>query len=407
MTLQSLVPRFLRPRNSSLSNPDRWLVEAILGSLSTAAGVTVTPLAAMGVSTVYACVNRIAGTVSSIPLKLYKKDGAGGRMEATEHPLYTILHDSPTPEMTSATFRRTMQANLSLRNAAYARILRNGFGEIAELIPIPPSELQLERAVPNAPLVYKVRGAVVPATGILHLKGISLDGVCPLDLVTTARETIGLAIVLQDNAAKFFSNGSRPSVVLEHPGILKKEAAKRLRESFEAHYKGSENAYKVAILEEGMKLVAQRMTATDSQMEESRKRQAQEIAQFFGVPPHKVGILDNATFGNIEEQNIEYVVDCITGILAEWEQTMNMKLLTPEERRDGYFVAFMLEGLLRGAIATRYAAYSVARNWGWLSVNEIRRLENLNPIPGGDAYNTPPNSATTDQPSKPPQSNAK
>lgn len=391
--LQRLVPSFLRPSNASLSNPDREILEALIGMSNTASGVTVTPIKAMAVSTVYACVNRIAGTVASLPLKLYRRGATGSVEEATDHPLYRLMHSRPNDEMTSVTFRRTMQANKSLRNVSYAFIVRNGLGEVTDLTPIAPQDITLERATSNSPLVYRVRGTIVQASQILHLKGLSMDGVVPMDLVGTAREAIALAIVLQDNAARFFSNSSRPGAVLEHPGKLSPEAAKRLRESFEKNYKGSENAYKVALLEEGLKLASNRAHNTDSQFEESRKRQALEITQFFGLPPHKVGILDNATFSNIEEQNLEYVVDTIGLEVAEWEQTLNNQLLNPEEQKTLFF-AFKMEGLLRGAIATRYAAYAIGRNWGWLSPNDIRRMENLNPIKGGDAYDIPPNSAT-------------
>lgn len=409
-TLKSLVPtplqRFM-PWNSGLANPDRWLVEALFGHIMSAAGVKVTPLKAMAVSTVYACVNRISGTVSTIPLKLCQKLPDGNRRDATEHYLYGLMHDSPIPgEMTSVRFRRTMQANKSLRNIAHALIVRNGLGEIAELVPIPAHDISMEKPdVNSSHVVYRVRGEIIEPSRLFTLVGMTFDGVVPLDMVGTSREAVGLAIALQDNAAKFFANGSRPGAVLEHPGKLGKASMDRLRESFEKNYKGTDKAYGVAILEEGLKLVSQRQTGGESQMDESRARQALEICQFFGVPPHKVGILDNATFSNIEEQNIEYVVDCITAELVEWEQTMNMKLLTEEERKDGYYFTFVVDGLTRGSITTRYAAYSVARNWGWLSRNDIRKLENMSPIPGGDAYDTPPNSATSNEqpPGSPPK----
>lgn len=407
-TLKSLLPaglqRFL-PQNSTssgLAAPERWLIEALFGGISSAAGVKVTPLRAMGVSTVYACVNRIAGTVSTLPLKLCQKTPEGGSRDATELPLYSLMHDQPNPEMTSATFRRTMQANKSLRNVAFAYIVFNGLGEVVELVPIPPWEITFQRPPGSIDLVYTVRGQIVPPKNILHLKGMTLDGVWPLDMTGMMRDTIGLAIALQDNAAKFFANGSRAGATLEHPGKLSAKSAARLKESFEKNYKGTDKAYSTLLLEEGMKLVSQRETSSDSQMEESRKRQSQEIAQFYGVPPHKVGILDNATFGNIEEQNIEYVVDCIVNEITEWEQTMNMKLLTVEQRAEGYYFCFVVDGLLRGSITTRYAAYAVARNWGWLSRNDIRKLENMSPIKGGDDYDIPPNSATTTDPVTPP-----
>ena len=378
-------PTFLNPfRNTSrLYAPDADLVAAILGGLSSASGVTVTPLKALGVSTVFACVNRVGQSVATIPLKLYRTLPDGGRVEAREHPLYTLLHDSPNPEMTSGDFRRAVQSHLSLRNNGYALIVRNGMRQVAELWPLEYADVQVRRAtVAPFALEYTVRGTVYQADSILHLRSMTTNGIVGLDTISTARDAIALAIALQDNAGKFFANGSRPGSILEHPGVLGEEAAKRLRDSFEGLYKGSENAYKVAVLEEGLKYVSNRTDNVDSQFLESKKQQALEVCQLFGIPPHKVGILDNATFSNIEHQNIEYVQDTLLSACSAWEQSLNMKLLTEVERRTLSF-GFVLDGLLRGDIKTRYEAYAIARTWGWLNADDIRALENMNPLPSG------------------------
>ena len=369
-------------KHGTFDAPDQWLIDAIYGGLSTASGVAVTPMKALGVSTVYACVNRVSQSVATIPLKLYRSMPNGGRVEATDHPLFSLLHDSPNPEMTSGDFRRAVQAHLSLRNNGYAMIVRNGLGRVAELWPIDPKDIQIRRNEITHAIEYLIMGKQVDTSKILHIRGLSVNGLLGLDAVSTARDAIGLAIALQDNASKFFANGSRPGSILEHPGVLGDEAAGRLRESFERLYKGSENAYKVAVLEEGLKFVSNRTDNKDSQFLESKKQQALEICQVFGIPPHKVGILDHATFSNIEHQNMEYVQDTLLSACSAWEQTLNMKLLTPEERQTLSF-GFVLEGLLRGDVKTRFEGYAIARNWGWLNVDEIRALENLNPLPEG------------------------
>lgn len=366
--------------NSTLANPEKWLVETLMGGLGTSAGINVTPLKALGVSTVYACVNRIAGTVASLPLKLYRRDGKN-KVVASDHPLYPLLHDAPNPEMTSFDFRQAMQGNLSLRKNAVAIIVRDGFGDVAELVPVDPCDLEFVRGS-RGQLEYRIRNEMYEASRILHLKGFSTNGVCGIDLVFSVREVVGLAIALQDNAARFFGNGSRPGAILEHPKTLSNDAAKRLRESFERLYKGNENAFRVAVLEEGLKYVAQRHNNHDSQFIESRKHQDIAITQVFGVPPHKVGILDKATFSNIEEQNIEYVTDTILPQLRIWEQVLDQKLLRPKDRKDHFF-EFSVDGLLRGDFLKRMQGYAVARQWGWLNVDEIREKENLNPLPDG------------------------
>lgn len=380
-------PRFRNPfrrteQNSVLSNPDQWLIEAILGGLSTAAGVTVTPLKAIGIATVFACVNRISGSIGSSPLKLYKRLPDGGSVEATEHPLYSLMLDSPNPEMTSVDFKGAMQTNATMRQNGHGLIVRDGFGEVAEIWPIEPQDISMLRDPATQDVKYYLRGKEVPSRSILHLKGFTANGVIGLDTITAAREVIALAIALQDNAARFFSNGSRPGVILEHPQRLSDQAAKRLRESFDALFKGTGNAYKTVVAEEGMKVALQRQDNRSSQFQEARLAQAKELCQIFGVPPHKVGILDEANFSTIEQQNIEYVSDTITPWARRWEQSCAMKLLRPEER-GVYFFRFDLGDLLRGDMASRYDAYATARNWGFMCVDEIREREGMNPLPDG------------------------
>jgi HK97 family phage portal protein len=379
----SLNPFAWRARNATLTDKEFW--DEIFGLLKTASGITITPQKAMGVATVYACVNAISRTFSTLPLKLYRSLPGGGRTEAREHPLYSILHDAPNEEMTSADFRRAVQANATLRQAGYALIVRNGMGEIAELRPIENKDIRPERSTSTNRLGYMLREDGTErwkdASQILHIRGLTFNGITAVDTMVTARECIGLAIALQDNAARFFGNGSRPGAILSHPKSLTDPARVRLKESFEAASKAGK-AWSMMLLEEGLTFAAMRSDNDKSQMHESRVQQAKEIAQVFGIPPHKVGILENATFSNIEEQAIEYVGDCILPWAHTWEQTLNQKLLTPEERRV-YSFGFVLEGLLRGDIASRYAAYAVGRQWGWLNVDEIRERENMNPLPDG------------------------
>lgn len=372
--------------NSTLKDPAEWLAEALLGGSRTASGVQVTSLKAMGVPTVFACVNRIAGTVASIPLNLYRRLPHGKEL-AVNHPLHYLMHDSPNSEMTSVDLRHTMQSTLSLRNNACALLVRDGMGDLVEVKPIEPCDITWERDE-SKQLIYRVEGNVVPSSRILHLHGLSQNGVCGLDTVGTAREVIALAIALQDNAARFFGNGSRPGVILEHPNTLTDGVAKRIRESFESIYRGNQNAYRTAVLEEGMKVARSRSENKDSQFLESRRYQDNQICQVFGVPPHKVAILDRATFSNIEQQNIEYVQDTILPQLRIWEQNLNRKLLTPEQRRL-YFFEFNVDGLLRGDTKTRYESYNLAITSGWMNRNEVREKENMNRVEGLDEFLTP------------------
>lgn len=391
--LSGLNPfRSAKHSNAGLASPEQWLIEALLGGLKTKAGIKVTQENALGVATVFACVNKIAQTISCLPFQVYRRLPGGGREPAADHPLYSILHDEPNPEMTSVDFRTAMQSNLTLRRNAIALIVRDGFGRVAELWPVEAIDYQLRRDAATKRLVYTIGGKEYGPESVLHLRTATFNGTVGLDAMTQAREAIALAIALQDNAARFFSNASRPGGFLEFPGVLKDEELKRLRESFEQSYKGTENAYKVAILEHGMKFVASQANNEQAQFNESRIFQAKEIARIFGVPQHKVGILDNATFSNIEHQSIEWVSDTLLPIVTAWESSCNMRLLTKEERAT-YFVKLNLSGLLRADIKTRFEAYGIGRQWGWLCPDEIRELEDQNPLPDdlGKIYLVPGN----------------
>lgn len=376
------LPWVRNSETSGLENPSEWFVRMLIRQMALS-GVNVTPLRALGVATVYACVNVTARTMSTLPVKLMRSLPEGGSVPAPEHPLYSMIKDEPNEDMTSSAFRRAVQANATLRKAGYALINRNGLGEVAELVPIEFCDIQEVQLVPNGPIVYKLNDREVSKRDLLIITGLTFNGICGMDMLSIAKECIGLAVALQDNASRFFGNGSRPGGTLEHPLTLSQEAQDRLREQIEAKVKGPDNAWNLMILEEGLKYVAQRSDNESSQFNESRIYQDKAIARHFCIPQHKVGILDNAKFNNVEQENTSFVSDAMLPWVTQWEQEMNRKLLTLEERRLGYGFKFNMEGLLRGDIATRYAAYGVGRQWGWLCADEVREKEDLNPLPDG------------------------
>ena len=203
-------------------------------------------------------------------------------------------------------------------------------------------------------------------------------------------QAVGLGLATEEFGARFFGNGARPGMVLQHPGTLTGEGFKNLKESWEEEHGGLSQSHRVRILEEGMTANVVGVPPEEAQFLETRQFQAQEIARIFRMPPHKIGLLENATFSNIEHQAIEFVTDTIRPWLVNYEQAMMRQLLSPEQRAQ-YFVEFLVEGLLRGDTASRYQAYGIGRQNGWLSVNDIRELENMDVIEGGDEYLTPLN----------------
>ena len=354
----------------------------------TRTGLYVNEESAMRTSAVYACVRVLAETVASLPLPFYKRLPRG-KEKAIYHPLYSLLHDVPNREMTSFSFRETMMTHLLLWGNAYGLINYKG-KHPADLWPLHPSRVYVERDLITKELVYKYSDEngtyEYQANQILHIPGLSYNGITGLSPIGLARESIGLAQATEEFGSRFFLNGARPGGILEHPGIVKDP--EKLRKSWEEVYKGVRNAHKVAVLEEGMVYKEIGIPPNDAQFLETRKFQLNEICRIFRVPQHLVGDLERATFSNIENQSIDFVVHTIRPWLIRWEQAIQRCLLSEGERAV-YFAKFTVDGLLRGDFKTRMDGYAVGRQNGWYSANDIREFEDLNPIPeemGGDLY---------------------
>lgn len=388
------APRFVqRILKAMAAQQFEEVLRAYLKGTDSAAGIPVTDETAMRIAAVNACVRVIAETVASLPLNVYQRTDERSRIRAIRHPLYRLLHDQPNSWQTSFEFRELLQNHLCLRGRAYAYKLRVG-GDISELIPLNPDLVTVEQT-PDYRLVYTVnrsdsgRGPLVlKQEDVLHLRGLSSDGVDGRNVIADARETFGTALAMQAYAGRFFRNDATPSVVLSHPGKLSKEAADRLEESWNASHSGPANARRTAVIEEGMKVEKLSVAPEDAQFLESRKYTRSEIAGLFRVPPHMIGDLERSTFSNIEHQAIDFVTHCIRPWLVRWEQAMHRDLFIAPIL---YFPEFNVDALLRGDTASRYQAYAVGRQWGWLSANDIRDRENMNPIEGGDTYLTPAN----------------
>lgn len=221
---------------------------------------------------------------------------------------------------------------------------------------------------------------------IFHIPGLSFNGIKGISPIDQAREAIGLAIATEEFGAKFFANGARPGGVLEHPGVVKNPD--KLRESWNQVYQGTRNSHKVAVLEEGLKYHEIGIPPEQAQFLQTRKYQLNEICRIFRVPPHLVGDLERSTFSNIEHQSIDFVTHTIRPWLVRWEQAIYKSLLNEQERRL-YYAKFNVDGLLRGDFATRMQGYATGIQNGWLSINNVRELEDMNPIPdeiGGNQH---------------------
>jgi len=338
---------------------------------------------------VYACVRVIAETVASLPLHIYESSDQGNR-KATDHPLYQVLHNAPNTEMTSFVWRETMLSHLLLWGNAYSQIVRNGRGKVIGLYPLLPDQMEVDRDAQGRLLyTYTTREQKtvnLRQEDVLHIPGLGFDGIMGYSPVALEQNAIGLGIAAEEFGSRFFANGATPSGVLTHPNTVKNPKA--LRESWNAAYGSSSNAGKMAILEEGMKFERISMPNNEAQFLETRKFQVAEICRIYRVPPHLVGDLEHATFSNIEHQSISFVMHTIRPWLVRIEQALNKALF--EEHGEGRFYAqFNIDGLMRGSYKERMEGYAIARQNGWMSANDIRELENMNPLSdadGGNAY---------------------
>ena len=380
-----------KPTNATSGSSYRFFLG---GSTS---GKTVTERSAMQMTAVYSCVRILAEAIAGLPLHLYTYKEDGGKEKAIGHPLYLLLHDEPNPEMSSFVFRETLMTHLLLWGNAYAQIIRNGKGEVVALYPLMPNRMTVDRDS-SGQLFYsyqmnnsdaptmKTGTVILKPSDVLHIPGLGFDGLVGYSPIAMAKNAIGLAIATEEYGAKFFANGATPGGLLEYPGTVKDPD--RVRESWNKGFSGSQNAGKVAILEEGMKYTPISIAPEQAQFLETRKFQINEIARIFRVPPHMVGDLEKSSFSNIEQQSLEFVKYTLDPWVVRWEQSLSRALFTPEEKKQ-YFFKFNVEGLLRGDYQSRMNGYATARQNGWMSANDIRELENLDRIPaeeGGDLY---------------------
>ena len=369
-----------------------------LGGLSflfgaTTAGQTVNESTSMQVTAVYACVRVLAEAIAGLPVYIYRHTDKG-RERVTDHPLYRLLHDEPNPDMTSFVFRETMMSHLLLWGNAYAQILRARGGQVLGLYPLLPDKITVDRDERTKKLIYTYTKSTeqnpnFTQTGqitltqeqVLHIPGLSFDGLVGYSPIALAKNTVGMALACDEYGARFFENGARPGGILKHPGVLKDPA--KVRENWQSVYGGSGNTGRVAVLEEGMDYKPLSLPPEEAQFLQTRKFQIEEIARLFRVPPHMLGDLDRATFSNIEQMSLEFVKYTLNPWIVRWEQSLQ-KALLPESEKGEYFIRFNVDGLLRGDYATRMQGYATARQNGWLSVNDIRELEDMNPLPDGE-----------------------
>lgn len=383
----------VQKRDVSLTSPPQWLLE-YLGLGESDAGVSVSVEGSLKVTAVLAGFTILTEDTSSLPLILYRRLERG-KERATNHPYYTMMHDAPNPEMTSMVYRELQVGHMLGWGNFYAQMLWNDAGIVYELWPLNPARMDIFRQDSKRRYLYTTdtgRQVAFRQEDILHIPAFGFDGIKGYSRISLAKNAVGLALAAEKYGSRFFANDARPTVVLKSPKPMKPDAQKNLRESWNEIYRGSGNAGKVAVLEDGLDLATIGIEPEAAQFLETRQFQVAEIARMFRIPPHMLGDVTNSTsWGTgIEQQELGYLSHTLRPWLVRVEQQLNKDLLLPAERSKYYF-EHLVDALLRTDISSRMTAYATAINNGILSPNEAREAENRNPYKGGDTYRFPLN----------------
>jgi len=370
---------------------------SVFGGQESRSGIQVDQDIAVTFSSVYACIRILSETVASLPLSIYKQEGKSKSVDSL-HPLQKILHDSPCECYTSFDWRQLMQASILLWGNGYSKIIRNRKTYEPEWLDfIHPSivePFQVIRKDGTKSLRYKIHKPdgeeIIYAENMIHIPGLGFDGISGKSPIEIAKENIALGLVAERFGAEFFANGASFNGILSSEQTMKKEQIDLVTDSWAKRYTGDGNRWKTPMLPFGVKYSPVGIPLEQAQFIATRKFQVEEVARIYGVPLHMLNSLDRSTFSNIEHQGIEFVTNTIRPIVVRWEQELNRKLLKESEKTTHY-TKFNLEGLLRGDSASRAAFYNTTVTLGVLTRNEVRELEDRNPLEGLDDPLTPAN----------------
>ena len=376
-----------------LSNPAEWVYGAF-GSMESGTGIRISASLALSLSAWWRGINLIATSLAKTPIVIYRRTGAGKERDTT-HPAHYILRRQVNAEMTAFTWKHLMFSHAISHGNGYSYISRLGNGDVEELIPLDPQTTYPVRENGRLFYVASTNGVQrrLNPDQVLHFKGFSPDGLQGYSVIEKAKESLGLGIAGTRHFAKFFSKGSMPSVVFEVPGVLKEETARKMVDTWNNLHSGVDNHFKTALLQGGVTLKPFGFNAKDSQFLEARQFENREIANFLGLPAHKLGDPTRTAYNSLEEENQSFNDDCLDGWMSGGEEEMESKLLRERELRgDTHVIEFERKALVRANLTTRAAYYRAALGGApWMKQNEVRAIENMNPVEGGDEMKDPLN----------------
>lgn len=391
-----LLPKWLSRKSGPaiIDTPDK-LAKLLGYGYDSYTGKPVSSQSAMQLTTVFGCIRVLSESVGMLPCKLFEQK-SDHKQVAVNHKINRLLSVAPNDYMTAQEFWELLIACLCLRGNFYAYKVKV-MGEVVELLPMDPGSVSPKLNSDHVP-AYNVtfrdgKTDVLSQDEVWHVRTLTLDGLIGLNPIAYARQAIALGLATEEHGANLFKNGAVSTGVLQTPESLSDQAFERLKTQFEENHQGMANAHKPMILEMGLDWKPISLNAEDSQFLETRKFQRDEICAIYRVPPHLVANLEKATFSNIEHQSLSFVNYSLVPYLTRIESRINVGLLSSKDQ-GRYYAKFNAGALLRGDIKSRYESYAQGINWGILSPNDARALEDLNPYDGGEKYLTPLNMTT-------------
>ena len=383
-------------RSYTINDILKWITE---GNRSRS-GVAVSSDSALSYNPWWAGVSLLADSVAMLPLAIYQ-DGESGREKLKEHTVYQLLNGSANGVQSSWDIVHLLTLCACHVGNGYAEIERDRAGTPIALWSLPPdkvtprlAQVQLDGQTVTI-LVYdiEVNGAKrsILSEDVLHIKGLSTDGIRGKNPVETFRDSIGLGLATERYGAQFFSNGARPAGALKIAGQVNDADAAKIRSQWENVYGGLDNAHRIALLQAGADWVDISQSNENSQFLETRKFSVQDVARILRIKPHMLGDMEKSSYASIEAQGIEFVTYSLMPWLSRWKTEVQRKLLSTADKLSGIYAEHVTDALLRGDTESRYRAYATGRQWGWLSINDIRQRENLSQVDGGDSYSVPLN----------------
>ena len=350
---------------------------------------------ALTLTAVWCAIRLLAESVSSLPVSVYSKQANGDKLEDSKSPIYNLVKFKPNYYQNKITFFEFIMLSICTEGNSYVQIVRNNSGTPVQLICLSPSNVTV--VVNNNELFYQIDGgAVLDSSDVLHIKTITDDGVTGLSPISQCAKALNWGVSLEEFGSTFFSNGAKPSSILQTDRALSDTALQRLKTSFNNNYGKLKNSNSTIVLEEGLTFKPISISPEQAQFLSSRQFSIEEVARIFNVPPHMLKDLSKSSFNNIEMQSQEFVTYTLMPYITRIEQEMNLKLFRSNELGKT-FVEFNVNGLLRGDVKSRTEAYKTAITNGYMSINEVRQKENLNSIEGGDKHFMQMNMTTIDK----------